>query len=94
MNDNFDNILSKKIEESFQELEVPYEAEHWNDLRTKIESPANYAILSSTIIKIAAVLLVGIVLSLYYFSIPEKEMPISTLEDPPTIIDPARAFSD
>lgn len=87
MNDNFDNILTKKIEESFQELEVPYEAEHWNAIRTKIESPAGYSILSSTIMKIAAVLLVGIVLSLYYFAIPEKEMPISNYEEPPSIIE-------
>lgn len=84
MNDKFDKILTKKIEESFRELHVPYEAEHWNNLRSRIKSSGN----NSTkfwikALKIAAVFLFGAALSLYYFSTLENDPQLSLTEEIP-----------
>jgi hypothetical protein len=81
MNDDFDNILKKKIEQNFRELHVPYEPEHWNDLRAKINTPKNHSKLLPTVVKVAATILIGIALSLYYILESDNEMQISQTEE-------------
>jgi hypothetical protein len=83
MNNKFDKILTQKIEESFQELHVPYEAEHWNNLRSTINSSGNSPLLWPKILKVAAGLLIGIALGLYYVSLPNNEPELSTFQEIP-----------
>jgi len=75
MNSHFDNILTEKIKRTFRELEVPYEHEHWELLKTELESTGTGYFSQPGVVRIAAAIILGISLGLFYFMYTGSEDP-------------------
>jgi len=92
MNKTFDDKLAERIKEAFKETDIPFNDDHWANLKAQIESPEKLPGYWKSILKIAAVILLVSFSSVYYLVSIRESNPITdsnqskiTTPEPPNL---------
>lgn len=83
MNNRFDELLAERIEESFNQLEVPYDPSSWDQIRDKVAGlyPSYLRTLwKSGIFRAACILVLALVSGYYIFQQQSAETPGANLQ--------------